>query len=149
MKRISFLQVVVLAVLAVSAASCGTPMGTSGDYYEEAPVRSNVYYYDPYYGSPNTIIVERNPYTGQYYHVQPRGYGNVYGAPVYPNNRRSNRVYNNGNYNSNRNYNSGRNNTLRRSYPQTRQPQQTPAQRQQKEQQREQAKESILGRKRN
>src|SRR3712207_1867934 len=83
MKRFPFLQVVVLAVLLVTVASCSVPMGTSGEYYEDAPARGNVYYGDPYYGNTNTIIVERDPYTGRYYQVSPRGYGSVYGAPAY------------------------------------------------------------------
>lgn len=146
MKRISFLQVVVLAVLTASAVSCGLPMGASGDYYEDAPARGNVYYGDPYYSSPNAIIVQRDPFTGRYYQVNPGRYGGVYARPAYPNNNR--RYNNNRNYN-NRNYNAGRSKGSYRTNPQTQKPQQTPAQRQQAEQKREQAKESILGKKRN
>ena len=152
MKRFSFLQVVVLAALLVVVASCSTPMGTSGDYYEDAPTRRNVYYADPYYGGVNTIIVERDPYTGRYYQVSPGLYGNrVYGAPAYPYGGRryngGNRYYNNRNYNNNRNSNSNRNNGYYRTYPQTQrqQPPQTPAQRQQTIQQRQDAKDAILG----
>lgn len=147
MKRLSFLQVGLLAALAVSVASCGVPMGASGDYYEDEPGRGNVYY-----GSPNTIIVERDPFTGRYYQVSPGLYGNVYGAPVYPygGRRYNNRSYNNNrNNNNNRNYNSGRSNGQYRTYPQAQQPRQTPEQRQQAEKSREATKESILGKKRN
>jgi hypothetical protein len=143
MKRISFLQVVVLAVLLVTVSSCGVPMGATGDYYEEAPVRRNAYYGTQVYGSPNIIIVERDPFTGQYYQVSPGPYGGVYGAPVYP---YGGRRYNNSrpNYRSN----SGRSNGVYRGNPQPQQPRQTPAQRQHTEQKRQEAKEVILGKKR-
>src|SRR5689334_14873790 len=89
MKRFSFLPMVVLAALMVAIASCSTPMSTSGDYYEDAPARGNVYYSDPYLGGVNTIIVERDPYTGRYYQVSPGYYGGggVYRAPAYPSRR--------------------------------------------------------------
>jgi hypothetical protein len=145
MKRISFLQVVVFTVLLATVTSCGVPMGATGDYYEEAPVRRNGYYGAPVYGSPNTIIVERDPFTGQYYQVSPGLYGGVYGAPVYP---YGGRRYN---HNSRPTYrsNSGRSNGVYRGNPQPQQPRQTPAQRQQAEQKRQEAKEAILGKKRN
>jgi hypothetical protein len=144
MKHNSLLQVVVLALLLVSVVSCGVPMGATGGYYEEAPVRRNGYYGAQVYGSPNTIIVERDPYTGQYYQVSPLPYGGVYGAPVYPYGGR--RSYNNArpNYRNN----SVRNNGYYRTYPQPQRPQQTPAQRQQAEQKRQEAKETIFGKKR-
>lgn len=158
MKRFSFLQVVVLAALLVTVASCGAPMYSEGDGYGDAPAQGNVYYGDPYYGGVNTIVVERDPYTGRYYQVSPGYYGGgvgVYSAPVNPYyNRRNNnnRYYNNNrNYNANRNYNSG-NNGYYRTYPQAQrqqQPQQTPVQRQQVQQQRNEAKDAILGKKRN
>src|SRR5215213_9475645 len=116
MKRFSFLQASVLVALMVAVASCGVPMGTTGDYYEDAPTRRNVYYGDPYYGGVNTIIVERDPYTGRYYQVSPGYYGGgMYSKPVYP---RGGRVYNRGGRsNNNRNYNTnstGRNNNYYR-----------------------------------
>lgn len=144
MKRFSFLQVVVLALLLVSVVSCGVPMGASSDYYEDAPARRNVYYSDPYYGGVNTIIVERDPFTGRYYQVSPV----YYGTPVYGYGKRPN--YGGRPYNNNRNTNSGRGNGYYKTYPQVRQqPQQTPAQRQQVEQQRKEAKDAILGKPRN
>jgi hypothetical protein len=151
MKQMSFLQVGLLAVLMITVASCGVPLGATDDYYDEAPARRNVYYSDPYYGGGNTIIVERDPFTGRYYQVSP--YSGVYrNAPAYPyNSRRYNsRRYNTGRYYNNRS-NAGSNNGYYRKYPQTQaQPlQQTPAQREQVQQQRDQAKESILGKKRN
>jgi hypothetical protein len=144
MKRISFLQVVVLAVLLVTVTSCGVPMGATGDYYEEAPVKRNGYYGAQVYGSPNTIIVERDPFTGQYYQVSPGPYGGVYGAPVYPYGGRRH-------YNNNRPYyrsNPGRSNGYYRGNPQPQRLQQTPSQRQHTEQKRQEAKEIILGKKR-
>src|SRR6476469_5243683 len=116
MKRFFFIQVAVLALLVVSVASCGVPMATTDDYYDQAP-RANVYYGDPYYGSVNTIIVERDPYTGRYYQVSP-GYGTgVYGAPAYGYGRRQ-QHYGGGRYynNNNRNYNNNRNNSNNRNY---------------------------------
>ncbi len=138
MKQASFLQVVFFAVLLVVSASCGVPMGASGDYYEEAPARGNRYYGNSY-GGTNTIIVERDPFTGRYYQISPGGvYGGIYGAPAYP-------------YNQPRYYgrnNSSRSNVYYRKYPQ-RQPQQTPQRREQVRRDREQARETILGKKRN
>src|SRR5215217_5234713 len=91
MKRSFFLQMVVLATLVVTAVSCGMPIGATGDYYEEAPARGNVYYGDPYYGGVNTIIVERDPFTGRYYQVSPGLYGTgVYARPAYPYGARGN-----------------------------------------------------------
>lgn len=149
MKRSFFLQMVVLATLMVTAVSCGMPMGATGDYYEEAPARGNVYYGDPYYGNTTTIIVERDPYTGRYYQVSPGPYvSGVYARPAYP--------YSGRGYRNSRNYNrsnSARNNNYYRNTPTTQQqqqqPQQSPAPRPQTQQQREQVKESILGKKRN
>jgi hypothetical protein len=142
-------------------------MATTDDYYDQAP-HANVYYGDPYYGSVNTIIVERDPYTGRYYQVSP-GYGTgVYGAPAYGYGRRqqhygggryynnNNRNYNNNRNNSNnRNYNSNTNgNGYYKNYPQRQQqaqpPRQAPVQQQQQPrpqtQQRNEAKDAILGR---
>jgi hypothetical protein len=162
MKRFSFLQVVVLAALLVTVASCGAPMYSEGDPYGNAPAQANVYYGDPYYGGVNTIVVERDPYTGQYYQVSPGYYGSgVYSTPGnryysrrYNNN--NNRHYNNNNrdYNTNRNYSSG-NNGYYKTYPQNQrqqqqvQPQRTPVQQTpQFQQQRSEAKGAILGKKR-
>src|SRR3982750_1571314 len=88
MKRFTFLQVGLLAALLVTIVSCSTPRGTSDEYYEEAPARGNVYYADPYYGGVNTIIVQRDPYTGRYYQVNP-GYGGGYGTRSYPQGHRN------------------------------------------------------------
>lgn len=165
MKRFSFLPMVVLAALLVAVASCSTPMGASGGAYEEAPVQGNVYYADPYLGGLNTIIVERDPYTGRYYQVSPGYYGGggVY-TPAYPyyggrgyyggggSRRYANPNYNNRNYN-NRNYTTPQgNNGYYRNYPQAQQRQQpvqqSPVQRPQMQQQRNEAKDAILGPKR-
>jgi hypothetical protein len=150
MKRFSFLQVGLLAALMVAMASCAVPMGGTGDYYEDAPTRRNAYYGDPYYGGVNTIIVERDPFTGRYYQVAPGPYGRVYGAPAYPYGGRN---YSRGRNYNNRNNNAGRTNGYYKTYPQAQprqmQPQQSPAQRQQVQQQRQDAKDAILGKKRN
>ena len=160
MKRFTFLQVGLLAALLVTIVSCSTPRSTSDEYYEDAPAGGNVYYANPYSGGVNTIIVERDPYTGRYYQVSPGYYGGGYGARSYPygyrNHGNSNRGYYNNNRNSgnNRNYNNsnGNNNGYYRTYPQTQQqrpqPQQMPAQRQQVQQQHDEAKNAILGPKR-
>lgn len=157
MKRFSFLQLVVLAALMVTVVSCGVPMGTTGDYYEDAPTRRNVYYGDPYYGGVNTIIVERDPYTGRYYQVSPGYYGSgIYSAPAYP---RGGRVYNHGGHSKNNRYynnnnSTGRNNNYYRTNPQVQQQQQqprrqAPAPSPQVQQQRRDAKDAILGKPRN
>lgn len=141
MKHTSFLQVALLAVLVVAAASCGMPMGAQGDYYEGAPARRNIYFDDSYYGNPNAVIVQRDPFTGRYYQVNPGGfYGSQ--APYY------NRRYNKNRYYNNRSYNTGRNNNYR-TYPQAQQRQQAPAQREQVNQNHDQARDAILGKKRN
>jgi len=142
MKRFSFLQVVVLAALLVTVASCGAPMYSEGGYYEDAPARTNVYYYG-------------DPYTGLYYPVTPGFYGGVYAAPAYPYyGRRSyghegGRYYNNSpRYYNNRNYSTGNNNGYYRSYPQRQQVQTQRAPVQQApqfQQQRSEAKGAILG----
>jgi hypothetical protein len=145
MKKSFLVQVGLLAVLVITAASCGLPMGATSEYYEDAPARGNIYYGSPYYGSPNAIIVERDPFTGRYYEVSPRVYrNNVYARPAYPTRR-----YNNNRNYDNRNTNSGRTNGYYRTTPQTQRPQQAPAPSPQVKQQRQQAKESILGRKQN
>jgi hypothetical protein len=154
MKKFSFIQVAILAVLLATVASCGMPMGATGDYYEDAPARRGTYYGDPYYSNRNVVVVERDPYTGQYYQVVPGPYG-VYGAPAYPYSNRTynQRRYNNNNrINNNRNYNTGRsNNGYYRTNPQVQQPrqQQTPAQQEQIRRERADAKDAILGPKRN
>ena len=146
MKRFSFSLVAVMVTLMVLAASCSMPMGATGGYYEEdAPVRGNVYYSQPY-GS-NVIVVERDPYTGRYYEVSPygRSYGNVYGNSYpYRNNRR---VYNNGGA-YNRNYD--RNNVQQRQQQQQQRVEQLHQQQEQRREtvrQMDNSKESILGKK--
>lgn len=152
MKRFSFLQVVVLALLTVTVVSCSVPMGAADDYYEDTPARRNSHYGDPYYGGVNTIIVERDPYTGRYYQVSPGPYGGVYSAPAYGYGRRP--AYGNGRVYNNRNYNTNRNNGYYRAYPQTqkapqRPVQQRPVQQQPTQQERQNARDAILGKSRN
>lgn len=61
-----------IAVLMVLAVSC-TPLQQSQGGYEEAPQGRRVYRTTPY-GNQQVIVVERDPYTGQYYQVAPYGY---------------------------------------------------------------------------
>jgi len=72
MKRINFVSVAFIAVLMVLAISC-TPLQQSQGGYEEAPRSSRVYRTAPY-GSQQVIVVERDPFTGQYYQVGPNAY---------------------------------------------------------------------------
>ena len=129
MKRFHFLQTALIAVLMVVAASCTSIREASEGDYENAPARRQVFA-DPYYGNRNVIVLERDPFTGQYYQVSPFGsfsdsyYGFGYGYP----------------YNS-RYYNRG--GGYYRSAP-SRAPQQSP---QQREANRNAARETILGKK--
>lgn len=76
MKHFSFLQVVIAALLMVTAISCTTVREVYEDdeegYYSGsrrgAPGR--IYVDDPYYG---TVVLERDPYSGRYYQVGPYG----------------------------------------------------------------------------
>lgn len=156
MKRFPFLQVALMASLMVVAASCGMPMGATGEYYEDAPVRRNVYSGRPYYGNNNVVIVERDPYTGRYYEVSP--YGGVYNAPYgrYPGTYRTNGGrYNNRSYDSYPRRNSGtyeRNESPRRENTTQRRDnsvQQQPQAQQESQRRMESAKESILGARKN
>lgn len=143
MKQLSFLHVGLLVVLMVTMVSCGLPKEITSEYYEEVPARRNIYYGDPYYSGLNTIILERDPFTGRYYQVGPGLYNGIYGTPIYP--------YNSRRYNLDRHYNNRTNTSRRNGYYQTfpqKQLQQTPAQREQIRREREQAKETILGKKR-
>ena len=94
MKYFKLLPMAIITVLMVVMVSCTTVRDASGDY-GDAPSRRRVYYDNPYYG--NTIILERDPYTGQLYQISPNGYGyspyGAYGYDNYPYNRNS------GNYN--------------------------------------------------
>lgn len=83
MKQFNFLSLSVVSVLLIALVSC-TPMRDATGYEDRRS--SNYYYDDPYYG--NTIILERDPYTGQLYRVSPNGayapysaYGNRYNRP--------------------------------------------------------------------
>jgi len=147
MKRFPLLSVALIAVLMVVAVGCTAPLNTSGGYYEDRVERGG------YYGSPygsNVIVVERDPYTGRYYEVNPHtGYsyrtGGVYAAPrggrvIYDNrNRNNNTRYNN----SVRNGGTYRNNDAQRQQ----QAQQREQQRQADVRKMESTKESILGKK--
>lgn len=94
MNYFKLLPMSVIIILMVVMVGCTTLAETTGDY-GDAPARRRVYYENPYYG--NTIILERDPYTGQLYQISPNGYGyspfDTYGYNNYPYN------YNRGNYN--------------------------------------------------
>lgn len=80
MKIPNFITLAFIAVLMVLVVSC-TPMQQSrGGGYEEAPGSGRVYRTAPY-GGNQVIVVERDPYTGQYYQVSPYGYYG--GSPYY------------------------------------------------------------------
>jgi hypothetical protein len=142
MKITSFLPMVVLSVLMVSAVSCSTMQPVSDDDYvttssrQEQPAR--IYVQDPY-NFGRTIIMDRDPITGRYYQVYPTSvydsrYDRYYGSNVYDR-RYDDRRYND-RYYSNRDQ-----------YPTRRQPTVTPEQRQQDEQKRKDAANVILGKK--
>ena len=84
MKNTSFLLVVVMSIMMVTAVSCTTTQGTTYDEYpttvQQAPAEQ-IYVQDPNrYGQ--TILMQRDPFTGQYYQVPSIGYS--YGYPSYP-----------------------------------------------------------------
>lgn len=80
MKRTNFVSMAFIAVLMVLVVSC-TPLQEMGGY-EDAPGTSRVYRNAPF-GSQQVIVVERDPYTGQYYQVAPYGY---YGGSAFQTN---------------------------------------------------------------
>ena len=142
MKRFKFLQVALIAVLVVAAVSCGIPRSVSDEYYDDYP-SGNVYYGNPYGAPP--VILQRDPFTGQYYQVTPYGAYAYPSTPYYGYNRgyryRNNNHYGNrGGYNGGYNNNDGRynNNNNNRNNNSG----QTDAQREQK---REEARDKILG----
>ena len=146
MKHLSFIRVAVLLALVVTVASCGMPLYSTDGYYEEAPVRRDVYRGSVYGGSA-PIVYERDPYTGRYYEVNP--YSDYRSGRYYD--RRSSRYNNNDRYNNrynNSGYNNGNGNNTYRNYPRQAQPQTNQQTPQQKQQEREEAREKILGNKR-
>jgi hypothetical protein len=108
MKNSRLLSMVAFAILMVVMVSCTTIRDASGGY-EDGSSRRRVYYEDPRYG--NTIILERDPYTGQLYEVSPFGYSpfNNYGYGY-----RYNNPYN---YNRGRYYNGRGSTTTKPSTP--------------------------------
>ena len=139
MKRFRILPVAVALVLMVAAVGCTTVREADGEYYERvSSTPGRVYVDDPYRG---TVILERDPYTGRYYEVNPYGtyYGSRYrtydpyydGRNSYP-----------GNYpRNNRTYRTPRQN------PQPQPQQQAPSQEEikQKQQSKEDARKKVLG----
>ena len=145
MKQLSFIRVGFLLTLVVMIASCGMPLYSTDEYYEEAPVRRDVYRGSAYGSAP--ILYERDPYTGRYYEVTPYG---AYARPSTPYyDRRSNRYYNNNRYDDSRQYNNNHRNNSYRNYPQAQQPQRTPQTAQEAQKDRDEARERILGSKKN
>ncbi len=148
MKRFPFLQVALMVALVVAVVGCSMPRSVAGGYYEDGePARRSMYYGNPY--SNNVIVVERDPYTGQYYQVSPYGayaaphgyYGNGYDRRYY-----DSRYYNNRRNNNNNTYYRG-DNGQRRAQEQQRQVQEQ--QRRETTRKMEATKESILGQKKN
>lgn len=80
MKRINIVPMTLIAVLMILAVSC-TPVQYGQGGYEEAPGTSRRVYRSAPLGSQEVIVVERDPYTGQYYQVSPYGYYG--GSPFY------------------------------------------------------------------
>jgi hypothetical protein len=111
MKRFNFLPVVVAFVLMITAVGCTTMTGAEDGYSRSRADR--VYVDDPYRG---TVVLERDPYTGRYYEVNPYGsyntrtyrgsngyYGRTNNSRYYNRNYRTNReVYERGNQNTQR-----------------------------------------------
>ncbi|MER3472120.1 MAG: hypothetical protein C4330_12575 [Chitinophagaceae bacterium] len=100
MKNTNFLLVAMIAVLSVITISC-TPAQQIADYDQRPVYNSNPY------GS-NVIVVERDPYTGRYYQVNPNG---VYLNDPYYNTNRYYDPYSRGydsRYYNHRNYDRGR-----------------------------------------
>lgn len=126
-----------LGALMLAAVGCTTLQRTQDDgYYEPDAVQSapsRIYMDDPYhYG--RTIVMQRDPFSGRYYEVNPYGYNNVfsnYDSRYYD-------PYNNRRYNTD--------------YPSRRQVYQQPqgpteGERREAEQKRQEAKDAILGKK--
>lgn len=151
MKRFPFLSVALIGVLMVVAVGCTVPYETAGGGYYEERVDRGGYYGSPY-GS-NVIVVERDPYTGRYYEVNPyRSYGYPAGGRNVYVNPRDSRYYDSRNYNNNRGTrydNNVRNGGTYRNNDAARQQQaqQREQQRQADVRQMESTKESILGKK--
>jgi hypothetical protein len=109
MKHSRLLSMVVFAILMVVMVSC-TAMRDAYGGYEDESSRRRVYYEDPRYG--NTIILERDPYTGQLYQISPFGYSSPFNNYGYG--YRNNYPYN---YNRGRYYNGRGSTTTRPSKP--------------------------------
>jgi hypothetical protein len=98
MKQSNFLSMALIVVLMVFAVSC-TPLQESVGGYEEAPGR-RVYRQMPY-GGNQVIVLERDPFTGQYFQVSPYGYYggplNTFGHPAFGNRGGGGVIYQQGN----------------------------------------------------
>src|SRR5688572_21081462 len=109
MKRFRILPVAIVLVLMVAAVGCTTVREADGDeYYERvSSTPGRVYVDDPYRG---TVILERDPYTGRYYEVNPYG------------------TYQGSRYRTYDPYYNGRNNYPRNNYPRNTRTSRTPRQ---------------------
>lgn len=82
MKGINIVPMTLIAVLMILAVSC-TPVQYGQGGYEEAPGTSRRVYRNAPISNQEVIVVERDPYSGQYYQVSPFGYYG--GSPYYGN----------------------------------------------------------------
>ena len=147
MKQNNFLSMALIAVLMVMAVGCTTMQGVQDDGYYDTRTAQNatsrVYVEEPYRPG-RTILMERDPFTGRYYEVNP--YGNIYnqGYSTYP---AYDPRYNNRQVYRDRRYDNRRNNNTYPSRGQVyQQPQQSPEQRREIEKRKE-AKDAVLGKK--
>jgi hypothetical protein len=134
MKRFNFIPVVIAFVLMITAVGCTTMTGPQDEYSRSRAER--VYVDDPYRG---TVVLERDPYTGRYYEVNPYG---SYNTRIY---RGNNSYYGR---NNNRYYNNNRNNrSNRETYERSNQNTQRPTDDQIRDHQksRDEARRKVLG----
>lgn len=140
MKHIPFISLSLMLLL-IGFSSCMLPRESV--YYEDEPeVRSRPFYRTPY--GARTIIVERDPFTGQLFEVSPFETFITPGIPFDP--RFQGRGFRGGFPGPNVPINRGGNiRQPHRNGPVA--PQQSEAQRQDQERQKEEARERVLGRK--
>ena len=95
MKQLKFLSVAILGVLVVAAVGCAPVQEATDEYYGRQPVRRDVYLVNPVYGN-ETIVLQRDPYTGRYYEVSTYGSrtSSIY-DPYYDSRRYDTRRYSN------------------------------------------------------
>ena len=79
MKRTPIVSMVALALLSVVLVSCGMQHAIADEGFEEDRMTNRPYYYNSPWAGPNTIVVERDPFTGRYYQVAPGGFYSPWG----------------------------------------------------------------------